>query len=193
MSTTVEALYASPGIAESVEFSLHPAIRKRDSCVGENGLGNYSCPDEDCGCPMTGWVLCGLHATDTTQTQQVNFLGCWDGSQVQWSDEWTLDPAAVAAESCINETNPDALMAFRKCGNGPQVTQLKDEAAAYLDEMFPHGIGVPSVWINKRQQDINLDGSDLWEFASSLCASGADAALCGAFVPSVGPPSLEQV
>lgn len=138
---------------------------------------------------MTGWVLCALHATNPTQTQQVKFLGCWDTANVEWSQgaSWVPGPPQVIAESCINQTNPEALLAFRACGNGAQVTQLKDEGGAYMDAMFPSppGIGVPSVWINHRRQDVNYDGSDFWEFAQSLCASGADAALCGAFLPGV--------
>jgi len=181
---------ASPGVLESVNFTLHPAIRAGQPNISGCSSNTWECPDEDCGCPHTTWLLCGLHATELTQAQQLSVLACWDQANIQYSPEWTLPTPQEAVLSCVNQTIPSAFEAVSACGNGTLGEDLKSEAADYFHATFPDRwtgpiFSVPNVYINNVQQEVNLDGSDLWEFANSICNAGADAALCGGLSVSI--------
>jgi len=128
-----------------------------------------------------------MHATKTTQTQQVNFLTCFDQNNIAYSNDWvpTLPLPNVSALQCVNQTNPSAYAAVVACGNGPQGQDLKQKAADYFHKTFPMlwtgaRFDVPHLYINNVEQVMNLNGTDLWSFAKTLCSEGAKAPLCNA-------------
>merc|ERR1712048_937954 len=147
----------------------------------------FECPDEDCDCPFTTWALCGMHATETTQTQQVNFLTCFDQNNIAYSNDWvpTMPLPNKSALHCVNQTNPSAYEAVVACGHGQKGQELKQEAADYFHKTFPmYWTGpvfdVPHLYINNVEQVISLNASDLWNFARVLCSDGANAPVCKA-------------
>lgn len=126
-----------------------------------------------------------MHATETTQTQQVNLLACWDQKNIMWSSEWVLDPPNTTALNCVDKIIPDAHDAVVSCGSGSLGEDLKTEAADYFHATFPeywtgNRFSVPHIYIDNKEQDINLDGTDFWEFTESICTAGANAGLCEA-------------
>ncbi len=106
-------VYAAPGIPAAVDFTLNPAIRAGQPNVSGCAATTYECPDEDCGCPYTHWVLCAMRATKTTQKQQVDFLACFDQNNIAYSNDWvpTMPAPNVSALQCVNQTNPAAYAA----------------------------------------------------------------------------------
>lgn len=131
-----------------------------------------------------------MHATETTMAQQLSLLGCWDQANIQYSPDWTLPTPEEAALSCVNETIPNAYEAVSTCGNGTLGEDLKKEAAEYFHATFPefwtgNRFSVPHIYIDNVEQEINMDGSDFWEFAQSVCNGGANADLCEGLPQSV--------
>lgn len=180
LSPTIEALYAAPGVNTSVTFAVHPGIRYPRECDGNTST--FTCPDEACGCPYTTWLLCSLRATEATQTQQMNFLGCWDSFTTLYSSDWEYPDPQTAAGNCVNETFNDVGLysAVVSCATGAQGENLKLEAAATMEAMFPGSVGLPHVAINGQQQEISQNGTDLWTFTQAICDAGANAGICGA-------------
>lgn len=161
-------------------FTVHPGIRYPRACGDSNAT--FTCPDEECGCPYTTWLLCGLRATELTQTQTMNLLACWDSSTTLYSSDWTYPDPQTAAGSCVNETFNDESIytAMVSCATGDMGENLKKEAAAYMDASFPDGVGLPHVVINDQPQDIFQNGTDFWTFTQAICDAGANAGICGA-------------
>lgn len=186
-------MYAAPGVPEIVKFTLHPAIRWGQPAVDQCPNTTFSCPDEDCGCPFTKWAVCGLHATNTTQDEQVNFLTCFDQNDIAFSDEWVdageMPPPNTSALSCINQTaEPARYAAVKACGEGNLSAKLLEDARAYFAETFPMyttgpRFDVPHVYINNEEQDVNLPGN-VWTYIKTLCNKGIGANVCKALESS---------
>jgi len=193
-------LYAAPGIADSVSFTLHPAIRWGQPKVDQCANDTFACPDEPCGCPHTKWLLCGMHATNTTQTQQVNFLTCFDQNDVAWSNEWVtsgqMPTAKTSALHCVNQSVGLNYKAVQECGDGKMGTDLQHTALKYFEKTFPMYMtggrfDVPHIYINNVEQTVNLPGK-VWTFLQTLCDLGAGAGACKALSDSssLTPPKL---
>jgi len=129
-----------------------------------------------------------MHATKTTQTQQVHFLTCFDQNDVAWSDEWVtsgqMPLANVSALKCVNQTAGLDYEAVKKCGNGQQGSDLQLDALKYFEKTFPNlqtgpRFDVPHVYINNVEQNINLPGN-VWTYMKTLCDLGAGAGACKA-------------
>jgi len=178
--------YLAPGIAEHVTFDVHAGARK-GSGYGDCAEDSYSCADEVCGCPITRWVLCGLHATRTSQDQQIKFLTCVDQLTVAYSDEWALQgemPNPMQATMhCANQTGLK-LDAVQRCGGnitswesqdnftevgGKQGWKLLDDAAEYMKEAFPDGLSLPNLRIDEEEQSLDTL-VDMWNVTKRLCA-----------------------
>jgi hypothetical protein len=128
-----------------------------------------------------------MHATETTQTEQVDFLTCFDQNNIAYSNDWvpTLPSPKVSALTCVNQTNPSAYAAVLACGNGKKGDDLKQEAADYFHKTFPMywtgaRFDVPHLYINNVEQTINLNGTDMWAYTEVLCHDGATPPLCDA-------------
>lgn len=185
MSGTVEMLYAAPGISDTVDFTLHPAIRQAQAFYSGPDCHSWECPDEECGCPMTKWAVCAIKGKPPGQ--QLSWLGCWDQRRILWSSFWTLNAPAHDALACVNETdakfNTNTYSAVKDCAEGSEGDDLLAAAADYFHTTFPmfwtgSRFSVPHVYIDDVEQDINLDGSDLWGFVTSICRGGANAPVC---------------
>jgi len=132
-----------------------------------------------------------MHATNTTQTQKVNFLVCFDQNDIAFSDEWVtsgqMPSPNVTAEHCANTTGID-FKAVRACGNGTQAEELLLDALHYFAKTFPMyttgtRFDVPHVYINNVEQDVNLPGS-AWPYLKFLCSKGVGASVCSALSAS---------
>jgi hypothetical protein len=177
-----------------VDFSLHPAIRPGQPNISGCEPTEFECPDEDCGCPFTTWALCALHATNTTQTQQVEFMSCFDAANTAWSNDWVTDgdmkPPNVTALKCVNQTGID-YNAVLECAAGNQSEQLKQVASNYFITTFPAlatgpRFMVPHLYIDIHEQELMLDGKDMWNITDRVCKEGANLALC-TILPNQNP------
>lgn len=203
--------YLAPGIAESVDFTLHPAIRNGTGQPNDCAANSFSCPDESCGCPFTRWALCGMHFTpDNSQENQVKFLTCYDTQNVPYSSDWVtydeMPNPMQAAQQCAEDLNLN-WTAIQGCGGnitgdfasgnyteviGERSLQLATDASTYFyDTFFRARTGVkffvPNLYIDDVSQDLN-NLEDMWNITKALCASGADAAICSV-VKQAGVPS----
>lgn len=191
----------APGIADAVDFTLHPAIRNGTGKAGDCAANSFSCPDEPCGCPHTRWVLCGMHFTpDNSQANQVNFLTCFDTQNIAFSNDWVtggeMPNPMQAAQACAEQLNLD-WEAIHKCagnitgnvdtGNyteivGQQGLELQIKASKYFyDTFFKARTGVkfyvPNLYIGDVEQTLT-NTEDMWNITKALCASGAKASIC---------------
>lgn len=192
--------YLAPGIAEHVTFDVHACVRRGkggDDCPTDS----FHCPDEPCGCPHTRWVLCGLHATETTQDQRIKFLTCVDQRTVAYSDEWAtsgqMPNPMQATMHCANQTKGLNLAKIQECGGnitswdplsedhteivGKQSMELINSAADYLQVAFPDGLAVPHAEVDDEvlnTDDVNL--VDGWNITKHLCKhmKGEKAEVC---------------
>lgn len=202
MSAATLNTFLAPGMADTVEFSLHPAIRNGTGKSGDCATDSFSCPDEPCGCPYTRWMLCGLQAA---KQEQVRFLTCYDSQNTPFSSDWvTFDEMPnpmQAAQQCAEDLGLN-WTAIQSCGGnitgnvetgnytevvGAEGRQLAIEAANYFfDTFFRARSGVkfyvPNLYIENQagesiSQDLeNLD--DMWNITKALCAAGATADIC---------------
>jgi len=169
--TVLKKLYAADGIAASVEFSMHSAVRSAGSPSKDH---SWDCPDEDAGCPMTKWFLCavdGWNTTTTTQDQRVNFLTCWD-------DSTGTNEARV--KQCAKQVGFD-MAAITACNSGSKGEALQLAAAQYFEKRFPtHAHGgmfmVPHIFINGKDQSTGLMNYNT--ILKALCKTGIKAAAC---------------
>lgn len=193
-------MFAAPGLHDAVNFTLHAAIRPGQPSIDGCTPEQWACPDEDCGCPFTLWALCGMHATETTQKQQVDFLTCYDSNNIAFSDEWVTDDdmptPQQSALQCVNQTEGLNYTAVMACGTGSLGPELQQKASDYYTTTFPqyasgtYMFHVPNVYINNVQQQ-NLD---LWSLTKVLCDDGAkDTPLCAAADPEKFGPSTVSV
>lgn len=141
-----------------------------------------------------------MHATNTSQTQQVNFLTCFDQSDVAWSDEWVttgiMPPPKETALRCVNQTGSGLdYKAVLECGNGKLGTQLQQEALEYFMKTFPMlstgaRFDVPHIYINGVEQNVVLPQSlekpspagsgSAWTYLKTLCDINSEAGACAA-------------
>lgn len=194
--------FLAPGMAENVEFTLHPAIRNGTGQVGDCAADSFSCPDEPCGCPYTRWALCGLQGA---QDQQVQFLTCYDSQNIPYSSDWVtydeMPNPMQAAQQCVEDLGLNWTQVQTCGGNmtgnvetgnytevvGPESVRLATEAAEYFyDTFFKARTGVkffvPNLYIADTagvsvQQDLN-NLVDSWNITKELCAVGANASIC---------------
>jgi len=168
----LKPLYQTENIADSVDFTFHPAIRTAGDPTTDH---NFQCPDEPIGCPYTKWLSCAWNASPTTQDQQANFLFCWAES---------TDAPQVKAQSCAEEVGI-AWDSVSTCGNGDQGIQLQVAAAQYFMQRFPEWsnvkgpFNVPHVFVNDQDQYGSTSYDDLLK---ALCAVGVDSGSCPADV-----------
>lgn len=130
-----------------------------------------------------------MHATNTTQSQQVNFLTCFDQNDIAFSDEWAtsgqMPPPNVSALTCVNKTGSGLdYKAVEACGNGQLGTKLQTDALEYFTKTFPMFVtggrfDVPHVYINSVEQEINLPGN-VWSWMKTLCDINSEASACNA-------------
>jgi hypothetical protein len=203
----------APGIAEAVNFTLHPAIRNGTGKPNDCAADSFSCPDEPCGCPYTRWALCGMHFTaDNSQKNQVKFLTCYDSQNIPYSSDWVtydeMPNPMQATQQCAEDLNLN-WTAIQTCGGnitgnvetgnyteviGEQGRQLATEASNYFyDTFFKARTGVkfyvPNLYINDVSQDLdNL--VDMWNITKALCAYGAKASVCSV-AQQAGVPSWD--
>lgn len=197
--------YLAPGIADNVNFTLHPAVRPGTG-LGQPWScpkGKYECPDEDCDCPYTRWELCSIHATGkVTLENQIRFMTCYDSQNIPYSSDWAtqMPSPMMAAQYCINQTvGFDQWQAVQECGGmitdwgldnytysiGSQSEDLINEAATYFYDTFPTRRGienamfhVPNLYINNQPQALN-NLVNMWNTTLQLCNNGAGkAAVC---------------
>lgn len=212
MSAATLNTYLAPGIADAVEFTLHPAIRNGTGQSGDCATDSFSCPDEPCGCPYTRWALCGMQGD---QTEQVKFLTCYDAQNIPFSSDWVtydeMPNPMQAAQQCAEDLNMNwttiqtcggSITGNVETGNYTEVVgeggvQLATEAANYFfDTFFKARVGVkfyvPNLYIENSAGDSvsqnlnNLD--DMWNITKALCSSGADASICSV-ASQAGNPS----
>lgn len=128
-----------------------------------------------------------MHATNTTQTQQVHFLTCFDQKGIAYSDDWVaggdMPPPNTSALQCANQTGIDS-KAVSVCFNGTKGDELMLEALHYFTETFPmYATGarfdVPHVYINNNEQNIDLPGN-VWTYVKTLCDLGSGGDVCSA-------------
>jgi hypothetical protein len=198
----------APGIAEAVDFTLHPAIRNGTGQAGDCAADSFSCPDEDCGCPYTRWALCGMQATPLPIDLQVRFLTCYDSQNIPFSSDWVtydeMPNPMQAAQQCIEDLSLD-WAPVQTCGGnitgdfasgnyteviGEQSMVLATEASTYFyDTFFKARTGVkfyvPNVYLTPADKSIddnveqNLNNLvDMWNLTKTLCNYGADASIC---------------
>lgn len=202
MSAATLNTFLSPGMADSVDFSLHPAIRNGTGQSGDCAADSFSCPDEPCGCPYTRWALCSLQGD---QAEQVKFLTCYDSQNIPYSSDWVtydeMPNPMQAAQQCAQDLNMN-WTSIQICGGnitgnvetgnytevvGEGGRQLAIQASNYFyDTFFKSRVGVkfyvPNLYIENSagesvSQDLNnLD--DMWNITKALCSSGADASIC---------------
>jgi hypothetical protein len=141
-----------------------------------------------------------MHATKTTQKQQVDFLTCFDQNNIAYSNDWvpTMPLPNVSALQCVNQTNPSAYGAVVACGNGDMADKLKREAAEYFHKTFPMywtgpRFDVPHLYINDMEQVINLNGTDFWDYTKVLCKAGARSHLCKALPRRESPNEIQII
>lgn len=190
--------YLAPGIAENVNFTLHPAVRPGtglNSSWGSCPKGQFECPDEDCNCPYTRWELCSLHSTELDLETRIRFMTCYDSQNIPYSADWaTMDmmPNAMqAAQSCAQSLSLN-WTAIQTCGGnissdgtytiGAQSEALITEAAQYFYDTFPDNRGlengmfhVPHLYINNQEQALN-NLINMWNTTKQLCDNGASGA-----------------
>jgi len=172
---TLGKLYKADGIAASVDFIMHSAIR---SPKAPTKASQWDCPDEDAGCPMTRWFLCavdGWNETSTTQDQRLNFLSCWDDANPE-----TVDKAEQAAKKCSKSVGFD-FDAISSCNSGAKGLDLQLVAAEWFEKRFPthahSGIfGVPHIFINGKE--LTYGKLDYDSVLKELCATGIKAGAC---------------
>jgi len=140
-----------------------------------------------------------MHATNTSQTQQVNFLTCFDQTDVAWSDEWVttgiMPPPKETALRCVNQTGSGLdYEAVLECGNGKLGTQLQQEALEYFMKTFPMlstgaRFDVPHIYINGVEQTVlqqsrakrsPAGSGSAWTYLKTLCDINSEAAACAA-------------
>jgi len=195
-------VFLAPGVAETVEFTLHPAIRNGTGQVGDCAADSFSCPDEPCGCPYTRWALCGLQGS---QDQQVRFLTCYDSQNIPYSSDWVtydeMPNPMQAAQQCVEDLGMD-WSTVQACGGnitgnvetgnyteviGEESMRLANEASIYFyDTFFKARTGVkfyvPNLYIANTDGDSvsqNLNNLvDSWNITKALCDSGASASVC---------------
>lgn len=194
-------------MADSVDFTVHPAIRNGTGAANDCATTSFACPDEPCGCPYTRWALCGLN--DQSQADQIKFLTCYDSQNIPYSSDWVtydeMPNPMQAAQQCAEDLslNWDAI---QTCGGnmtgnvetgnytevvGEQSLQLATEASTYFfDTFFKARVGVkfyvPNLYINDVSQDLN-NYVDSWSTIRALCNSGANASVCLAAQQSGDP------
>jgi len=166
---SLKKLYGADGIADSVDFQLHAAVRfDPGSPVDPAG---YVCPDEASSCPFTQWVLCAMGATNTTVEEKVSFLTCFDTLNELLPSNKTLQKKA---ETCAATAKLDS-STIVKCHDGSLNKKLMDRALASFDKRFPGAVGVPNVQVNgveiKNYTDYN-------SILHALCATGIKAGAC---------------
>lgn len=193
--------FLAPGIADNVEFTLHPAIRNGTGQVGDCAADSFACPDEPCGCPYTRWALCGMQGA---QDQQVRFLTCYDSQNIPYSSDWVtydeMPNPMQAAQQCVEDLGMN-WTEVQTCGGnmtgnvdgnytevvGEESVRLATEAAEYFyDTFFKARTGVkfyvPNLYIagtngvSVSQSLNNLE--DSWNITKSLCSVGANASIC---------------
>lgn len=198
----------APGIAENVIFDFHAAARGGPFKDGRCPADSYWCPDEPCGCPHTRWVLCGLHANNFSQDQQVKFLTCVDQYTVAYSDEWAIQgmmPNPMRATiHCANQTSLN-IDDVQTCGGnitswesesnftevgGKQGWNLLDAAAKYITAAFPDGFSVPNAFIDEEEQELN-NLVYMWNITERLCAHMSNKAAICHVVKKAGQPDWE--
>lgn len=204
--------YLSPGVADTVVFTLHPAIRNGTGQSGDCATDSFACPDEPCGCPYTRWALCGLHHKSTSQAEQVRFLTCYDSQNIPYSSDWVtydeMPNPMQAAQQCAEDIGLD-WTAIQTCGGnftgnvetgnyteviGAQSLQLATEASNYFfDTFFKARTGVkffvPNLYINNVEQPLN-NLEDTWNITKKLCADGAKASVCAVAQSATNPDWL---
>lgn len=195
-------VFLAPGVAETVEFTLHPAIRNGTGQVGDCAADSFSCPDEPCGCPYTRWALCGLQGS---QDQQVRFLTCYDSQNIPYSSDWVtydeMPNPMQAAQQCVEDLGMD-WPTVQACGGnitgnvetgnytevvGEESMRLANEASIYFyDTFFKARTGVkfyvPNLYVANTagvsvSQNLN-NLVDSWNITKALCDSGAGASVC---------------
>lgn len=196
--------YLAPGVAENVNFTLHPAVRPGTGLNNSWSCpkGKFECPDEDCDCPYTRWELCSIHASKVDLENQIRFMTCYDSQNIAYSSDWApLLPSPMrAAQICLNQTvGLASWQAVQDCGGmitgdwpsnytytpGVQSDDLITEAAKYFYDTFPTRRGienakfhVPNLYINNQPQDLN-NLVNMWNTTLQLCNNGAkSAAVC---------------
>jgi len=212
MSSATLNAFLAPGIADTVDFSLHPAIRNGTGQAGDCATDSFSCPDEPCGCPYTRWALCGMQGS---QEEQVKFLTCYDSQNIPYSSDWVtydeMPNPMQAAQQCAEDIAMN-WTALQICGGnitgnvetgnytevvGEQGMQLANEAATYFfDTFFKARSGVkffvPNLYIGNTagvsvSQDLN-NLEDMWNITKALCNSGSTASIC-AVAQQAGNPN----
>jgi len=127
-----------------------------------------------------------MHATNTTQAQQVHFLTCFDQNDVAWSDDWVttgqMPPPNTSALQCAAQSGIDK-DAVQKCANGTQGEALMQDALKYFAKTFPMyttgaRFDVPHVYINNVEFNIANLPVDIWSVIMVLCASGSGGVAC---------------
>lgn len=153
-------------------------------------------------------MLCGLHAKDFTQDQQIKFLTCVDQLTVAYSDEWAIQgemPNPMQATiHCANQISLD-IEAVQACGGnitswqsednftevgGKQGWSLLGDAASYIAEVFPNGFSVPNARVDDEEQELdNL--VNMWNITKRLCAHMNHRAAVCSVVKEAGHPDWE--
>lgn len=167
----MKQLYQADGIASAVDFHFHPAIRT----IGDPKMDhNFSCPDEDSGCPLTKFIVCAFAYT-TDAEEQVGFLSCWDESRGE--------PVA-RAENCSRHARLD-WHSISSCASGSQAAQLQQQAAQYFEEQNPEyahnsssGFNIPHFVIGGR----NYFNTQYTYLLKALCSTGIEARACQTLV-----------
>mmetsp|Transcript_54377 Transcript_54377/g.100441 ORF Transcript_54377/g.100441 Transcript_54377/m.100441 type:complete len:174 (-) Transcript_54377:39-560(-) len=142
---------------DAVDFELHAAIRGVS-------MRDYSCPDEDVGCPLTRHVLCAVGKNVTTKAQKMNFMVCWDKTSGKVDDR---------VKKCAAETKMNTTAIF-DCYNGWDGDDLMLAAANAFAKKFPGAVGVPRVEINGK----DTKSVDYAALLKLLCATGIDVPAC---------------
>mmetsp|Transcript_49519 Transcript_49519/g.115855 ORF Transcript_49519/g.115855 Transcript_49519/m.115855 type:complete len:179 (-) Transcript_49519:33-569(-) len=152
-------------MTDAVDFELHAAIRG-------TSMRDYSCPDEDPGCPLTRHVLCAFGKENaTTKAQQLQFMVCWDKTSGTSEDR---------AKKCAEETKMD-VKRIADCVKGGDGDGIMSTAASAFSKKFPGAVGVPRVNINgKDTKSVEYD-----HLLSLLCKTGIDVPACKASYDSV--------
>jgi hypothetical protein len=168
---TLGKLYKATDFAADVVFEVGSAIRM---CNGE-----FSCPDEDAGCPGTKWALCALNAATGADpiSQKISFITCWDDQQ---GENWESKAQTCAPAASLDFATVSA------CAKGDDGTKLQQVAADAFKKKFPNrpcgGIfGVPNIQINGNEESSTSYNSLLQD----LCATGITAAACNGGTVSV--------
>mmetsp|Transcript_9964 Transcript_9964/g.27859 ORF Transcript_9964/g.27859 Transcript_9964/m.27859 type:complete len:209 (-) Transcript_9964:183-809(-) len=164
--TVLQQLLAADGVADAVQWELHPMIRT----VGDPEVDlTHICPSEDDGCPFTASVLCAVTANNPSDIQKVSFLSCFATSSGNATSKGKL---------CASEQH-FAWEAISFCIDNPHNTVLKMSASMWFESTYPevaHGgnFMVPQVSIDGVVQS-STEYSDL---LAALCAKQISAEAC---------------